>query len=88
MLPGLRVSFESRDGITWTETRTLPFGAQKLADLYKLMAKGLAFWHWGVLIPGDACVSFAGFLRAEGEGYFEQLLAHRATEPPIGSQVV
>ena len=47
------------------------------------MAKGLAFWHRGVLIPGDTCVSFGGFLRAEGEGYFEQLLAKRAGQRRI-----
>lgn len=62
LLAGLQPTFESTDGITWQESRSVPFDARKLMRLYEFMAKGLAFRHWGVLLPAPSHLVEATFV--------------------------
>jgi hypothetical protein len=42
--------------------------------LFKFVAQGLAFTHWGVLMPEAYVHLFSGFLIPEGAGYMEAML--------------
>jgi hypothetical protein len=53
---------------------TIPFDSEKVLDLYKLIAQGLAYTHWNVLMPASDVVSLAEFLILEGAGYMEAML--------------
>jgi hypothetical protein len=32
---------------------TLPLDGEKIEKLFRLIAQGLCFWHWGILLPKD-----------------------------------
>jgi hypothetical protein len=53
---------------------TIPFNSEKVLDLFKFIAQGLAFTHWGILMPEADVQSFSGFLIPEGAGYMEAML--------------
>jgi hypothetical protein len=52
----------------------LPFETEKLEALCAMIAKGLTFHHFGVVIPAD-CNVIAGALTAHGEEVFGRFLA-------------
>lgn len=53
---------------------TVPFRGEKLRFLNEYIARGLAYWHWQLLLPPDACTVHAEFLIAEGAEKIEQLM--------------
>jgi hypothetical protein len=58
--------------------------------LYEYIARGLAFWHWQLLLPPDACTVHAEFLIAEGAGKIEHLMrsvANRHIDQNLGDGV-
>lgn len=67
----------SRLGVQLNEL-ALPFDSSKLDRLFKMIAQGLAFWHWGLLLPSKLCDITGGFLVPEGQAIVEQLLAMNA----------
>jgi len=75
---GMRTTFESGDGVNWQPSGTLPLDSTQLVRLYVLMAKGLAYWHWNVLIPDATCTTFGTFFSSEGETLVGRLFAGRA----------
>jgi hypothetical protein len=70
---GMRQSFESNDGIAWQPAGTVPIDTAQLVRLYELMAQGLAYWNWGVLLPQESCIIYGTFLTAAGENIYERL---------------
>jgi len=58
---------------------SLPIDAQKLVQLCELIARGLAFHHWRLLLPPDECVVHGGFPTPEARATFEPLLAANGT---------
>lgn len=63
-----------QDGVLANEL-ALPFDGEKLEKLFKLIAQGLAFWHWGILLEPSHCDITGGFLTPEGQAIVERLLA-------------
>ena len=60
-----------------TET-TLPFDSDKLLDLSRLIAKGLLFHHWQVIVPKDQIVH-AQFMNQIGESMFADTITKLRT---------
>jgi hypothetical protein len=53
---------------------TIPLDSEKVLELFKFIARGLAYTHWGVLLPATDTASLAEFLIPEGAGYMEAML--------------
>jgi len=53
---------------------TIPLDSEKVLDLFKLIAQGLAFSHWDVLMPERDVQSFSAFLIPQGAGFMEAML--------------
>jgi hypothetical protein len=53
---------------------TIPFDSEKVLELFKFIAQGLAYVHWDVLLPASEVLSFAEFLIPQGAGYLEAML--------------
>jgi hypothetical protein len=70
---GRETVWEDVDGVLAPSMR-LPLQTDKLEALCTMIAKGLAFHHFGVVIPADSNV-MSGALTAHGEGVFGQFLA-------------
>jgi hypothetical protein len=69
---------------------TVPFRGEKLRALYEYIARGLAFWHWQLLLPPDTCTVHAEFLIAEGAENIEHLMlsaANRHIDQNLGDGV-
>jgi hypothetical protein len=69
---------------------TVPFRGEKLRTLYEYIARGLAYWHWQLLLPLDACTVHAEFLIAEGAEKIEHLMcsaANRHIDQNLGDGV-
>ncbi len=57
---------------------TIPFDSEKVLSLFKLIAKGLAYDHWAVLLPDTDVLSFAEYLIPVGAQWIEAMLGTRA----------
>lgn len=75
---GSRETYVSRDGSDWTVETSLPFDGNRLVRLLELIAKGLAFHHWGVYLPDATHVCQGGFVIERGREAFESLLSMNA----------
>jgi hypothetical protein len=76
---GREIHYVSRDGgATWETEMRLPFAGEKLADLFSMITRGLAFAHFGVILPEAECAVEAGFVREVGRAFFEPLFAMNA----------
>lgn len=62
-------------GLTWDTEMTLPFDGAKIAGLFQMIARGLAYIEWRVLLPDADCVVHADFLTAEGRAIFDRYFA-------------
>jgi len=62
----------TRQGSVDVPAMTIPFDGEQLRKLFALIAKGLVWRHWGVLIGPDASV-WAGILNRRGEDVFNYL---------------
>jgi len=64
--------YVSRDGgRSWESGMSVPLDASKIEKLYELIARGLVFWEWDVLLPDADCAVLAGFLTSDGRSFFD-----------------
>jgi len=75
---GMEPMLTSEDGVTWQAAGKIPLDGQRAERLFEYIARGLAFWHWGILLPSDSYSVFASSLTRDGQEWFEQLMAMRA----------
>lgn len=61
-----------RDG-SWGHPMTLPFDPRRLERLFAMISQGLAWFHWGVLLP-DGYSLIAGIFSDRGAAFFEDKL--------------
>ncbi|MCM2542543.1 HNH endonuclease [Burkholderia glumae] len=59
----------------WQEGMTMPFDSEKLAELSRLIAHGLAWHHWGLQLAPSADTR-ANMFSAEGEAHWQQVWGH------------
>jgi hypothetical protein len=71
---GINKKYALSNGQVLQTAMTIPFDSEKVLDLFKFIAQGFAFTHWGVLMPNADVQSFSGFLIPEGAGYMEAML--------------
>ena len=77
---GLQKEYVSYDGgHTWLVVMTLKFDSSKVIELFKFIAKGLAFQHWGVFLPDAEVVVYGDFLHSFGASAMESMLRSSAT---------
>jgi hypothetical protein len=57
---------------------TTPFDSDKLRELYELIARGLAWYHWELLLPPESVNVYGWFASPEGTTIFNQIFAHNA----------
>ena len=57
----------------------LPFDPSKLESYFEFVTRGLAAFHWGIMIPADYFVG-AGLLNKGGELIFENLMKSRSNQ--------
>lgn len=73
---GSAMHFVSRDnGLSWDTEMTLPFDGVKIAQLFQMIARGLAYVEWGIVLPDADCVVHADFLTADGRSIFDRYFA-------------
>lgn len=73
---GSATHFVSRDnGRSWDIEMTLPFDSVKIAHLFQMIARGLAYVEWGIVLPDAECVVHADFLSADGRLLFDRFFA-------------
>lgn len=76
--------YVSRDGGgSWESEMTLPLDGARIEKLFEMMARGLAFWEWDVLLPDADCIAFAGFLVPEGRAMFDRYFAGQGVKTGI-----
>jgi hypothetical protein len=66
---------------------TLPCDTELVVELFKYIARGLAFHHWDILMPDETVALFGGFVVPEGARMMEGLLAARVKNS-TGQQVL
>jgi len=59
-------------------TITIPFDSEQLRDLYEMIARGLAWHHWELLLPPATVNVYGWFTTPEGTALFERLFQHNA----------
>src|SRR5260370_16403325 len=70
----LRLKRELAAGYDVSGGATIPFDHLKLEKLFAMIAQGLAWHHWGVLLkPGFSAI--AALFRDTGEPFFAQILS-------------
>lgn len=77
---GKKSVLTSRNGGPWTPEMTVPLDSEQLIQLFGLIARGLAHWHWRIYLPLDTCLVNAGFFNNQGRAMFEGLLAQNAKD--------
>jgi hypothetical protein len=70
----------SRNGSPFALTATIQIKTSDLISLYEHIARGLAFFHWGITLPEEEVVVRAAFLRTPANEMTEALLAARAAK--------
>lgn len=72
--------FASRKAGPWEPEMTVPLDGEKLIQLFELIARGLAYWHWEICLPPETCLVKAAFFTSAGREIFERLLAQNAKD--------
>lgn len=73
---GKATHYVSRDGgRSWDTEMTLPFDGGKIRRLFQMIARGLAYLEWGVVLPEADCIVHADFLTAVGRSLFDGFFA-------------
>jgi hypothetical protein len=75
---GSQFRLVSKNGGPWEPERTIPFNGEQAVELFRMITKGLASFHWGLDLPDEACLTCAAFIADEHARPFEQLLAQNA----------
>jgi len=68
-------------------TMTIPCDCKKVVELFKFVARGLAFHHWDVLMPDTEVALFSGFVIPDGARIMESMLASKVSRG-TGRQVL
>ena len=75
---GMKSKYVSQDGgQTWEIAGTLPLDSEKIVELFKFIAKGLAYYHWGILLPDRDVTVYGGFLHSIGATAMKRMLQSR-----------
>lgn len=61
----------------WFSYGAVPIDVDLLIELYEHIVRGLAYWHWELLLPPGDCLVAARFIRSDMP-FFEQLLKQNA----------
>ena len=56
----------------------MPLDSERLVQLFEMVAKGLAYHHWGIYLPPSTHHVKGGFLIDRGSEIFEELMAKNA----------
>lgn len=75
---GLKSVFISHNGGSWQPEMSIPLDGERLIQLFELIAKGLAHWHWGIYLPSEMYLVKSAFVTSPGCELFEGLLARNA----------
>jgi hypothetical protein len=59
---------------------TVPFDYERLRRLIEFIARGLAFYHWNLLLPEDSCTVHGFFLSTVGTAIYERIFASNARQ--------
>ncbi|WP_261509130.1 HNH endonuclease [Burkholderia multivorans] len=59
----------------WQEGMTMPFDSEKLTELSRLIAQGLAWHHWRLQLAPEADIR-ANMFSAEGEAHWQKVWKH------------
>jgi hypothetical protein len=81
-----RLAREIAEGIEYTApidssgrpSMTAPFDSEKLRELYEMIARGLAWHHWLLMLPPETVNVYGWFASSEGTAIFDQIFAHNA----------
>ncbi len=57
---------------------TAPFDSEQLRQLYEMIARGLAWEHWALLLPPDSVNVYGWFASPEGSAIFDKIFAQDA----------
>jgi len=57
---------------------SLPLEGEKLIELFEYIIKGLAYWHWKVILPPESCLAKASYFTSAGAEWFERLISYTA----------
>lgn len=78
---GSATHFVSRDnGRSWDIEVTLPIDGMKIARLFQMIARGLAYVEWGIMLPDAECVVHADFLTADGRSFLDRFFAGKGNK--------
>jgi hypothetical protein len=59
---------------------TMPLDSEQLRELYEMIARGLAWYHWELLLAPETVNVFGWFASPEGTAIFNQIFAHDARQ--------
>lgn len=57
---------------------TAPFDSEQLRELYEMIARGLAWHHWLLLLPPETVNVYGWFASPEGTAIFNPIFTHNA----------
>lgn len=57
---------------------TVPFDSEQLRELYEMVARGLAWHHWALLLPPETVNVYGWFASPEGTAIFDRIFTHDA----------
>ena len=57
---------------------TVPFDSDKLRELYEMIARGLVWHHWELLLPPETVTVYGWFASPEGTAIFDRIFTHDA----------
>jgi hypothetical protein len=84
---GREYGYTPSDGGVLLRTMTIPCDCEKVVELFKLVARGLAFHHWNVLMAEADVALFGGFVVPDGAQIMESMLASKVSRS-TGRQVL
>jgi hypothetical protein len=74
---GRQYGYMRTSGGVLPPTMTIPCDSETVVELFKFIARGLAFHHWGVLMPDVEVTLFGGFVIPDGARIMESMLASK-----------
>lgn len=78
---GSATHFVSLDnGRSWDIAMTLPIDGVKIARLFRMITRGLAYVEWGIVLPDAECIVHADFLTADGRSLFDRFFAGKGNK--------
>jgi hypothetical protein len=59
---------------------TMPLDSEQLRELYEMIARGLAWYHWELLLAPETVNVYGWFASPEETAIFNQIFAHDARQ--------